>query len=41
MKIFNFLCKIATDCKFWSYKYRFYFNLLDLFEDTRIEFEGM
>ena len=39
MKVFNFLYKIATDCKFWSYKCSFYFDLLDISEDTR-EFEA-
>ena len=38
MKIFNFLCKIATNCKFRSQKLltmKFLFDLYDISEDIR------
>ena len=40
MKIFNFLCKIATNCKFRSQKLltmkiQFLFDLYDISEDIR------
>ena len=38
MKIFNFLCKIATNCKFRSQKLltmKFLFDLYDISEDLR------